>query len=259
MNLCTNAYYTMRETGGVLEVSLRPVAVGAANPKTVNLGPGPYLQLEVRDTGAGMDEETLAKIFDPFFSTKPLGDGTGLGLSVVHGIVKNHDGSITVISKPGQGTTFHVFLPVALDAVAALGLDISAPKVFPIGNENILLVDDEEEVVNVEKEILASFGYGVTVCTCPEDALQRFREQPERFDLVITDMTMPKMTGDQLVREILTIRPGMPVILCTGFSEIINKDKAKSMGIREYIVKPFDMDDFVASVRRVLGEGGRSD
>ena len=259
MNLCTNAYYAMRETGGVLGVSLIPVEIDGDIVKGADLRSGRYLRLEVSDTGTGMDNEVLDKIFDPFFSTKPMGDGTGLGLSVVHGIVKNHGGSINVFSKPGQGTTFHVFLPVAPDPDTVAEVGASAAEISPAGNENILLVDDEQEVVNMEEEVLASFGYGVTVCTSSEDALQRFREQPELFDLVITDMTMPKMTGDQLAKEILTIRPDMPVILCTGYSEKINKDKAKAMGIRKYIVKPFDMHEFVAAVRDVLSEGGQGD
>ncbi len=259
MNLCTNAYYAMRETGGVLRVALTPVELNAEMVRNINLNPGKYLRLEVSDTGSGMDEETLSKIFDPFFSTKPMGDGTGLGLSVVHGIVKNHGGSITVVSELGEGTTFYVFLPVAPSAGSAVGEKIPTTEVSHAGNEHILLVDDEKEVVNMEKEMLGSFGYRVTVCTCPEEALQLFRTQPEVFDLVITDMTMPKMTGDHLASAILAIRADMPVILCTGFSEKINKDKAMAMGIREYVVKPFDMNDFVAVVRKVLGAGGRGD
>ncbi len=259
MNLCTNAYYAMRETGGELGVTLKPVEFSGELVENVNLKPGLYLRLDVRDNGSGMDDEALSKIFDPFFSTKPMGDGTGLGLSVVHGIVKNHGGSITVESKLEQGTIFHVFLPVAPAAVVHVEEGIAVPEISQASNEHILLVDDEKEVVSMEKEMLSSFGYEVTACTCPEDALQLFRKQPQLFDLVITDMTMPKITGDQLAQEILTLRADMPVILCTGFSEKINKDKAKAMGIKEYVVKPFDMQDFVALVRKVLSAGNRGD
>lgn len=250
MNLCTNASYAMRETGGVLEVGLAEVDLdrhaGGAN---ADLEPGRYLKLTVSDTGQGMDRSTMEKIFDPFFTTKPKGEGTGMGLSVVHGIVKSHRGAITVYSEPGQGSVFHVYLPK---------LEQAAPPSYvgdasiPTGQGRILLVDDEETLAEMGKRILERLGYQVTAMTSPVEAFDVFCAQPDGFDLVITDYTMPQMTGTVLAGEIIGIRPDIPIILCTGFSEMITKEKAERMGIQAFIMKPLSMGEMARIVSDVL-------
>jgi len=252
MNLCTNAYHAMRETGGTLGVSLKPIELSPDDAsRNIHLKPGPYLLLEVSDTGHGMDQETLAKIFEPYFTTKGLGEGTGMGLSVVHGIIKSHGGDITVYSEPGQGSSFHVYLPV-IERAASEPLATASSNLPPGGTERILLVDDEESVAKVEKSMLESLGYRVQAFTSPQEALQHLRENEHRYDLVITDMTMPKMTGDKLAREILAAWPDMPVILCTGFSELINRESAMEIGIRQFVTKPIVLMSFARSLREVL-------
>jgi PAS domain S-box-containing protein len=257
MNLCTNAYHAMRETGGVLGVTLKQVNISANDfVKNINLRPGPYIMLEVSDTGTGMDKETLSRIFEPYFTTKALGEGTGMGLSVVHGIIKNHGGNITVYSEPGQGSNFHVYLPLIEGAESMEEETPVGP--MPTGAERILLVDDEKSVAKVEKDMLESLGYDVTIYISSEQALEHFREQPESYDLVITDMTMPKITGDKLATEIMSIRPDIPVILCTGFSELINKEDALKLGIRRFVTKPIIIKNFAQTLREVLAGGSPS-
>jgi signal transduction histidine kinase/ActR/RegA family two-component response regulator len=252
MNLCTNAYHAMRETGGVLGVTLKKVNISARDlVKNINLRPGSYLMLEVSDTGTGMDKETLSRIFEPYFTTKAQGDGTGMGLSVVHGIITSHGGNITVYSEPGRGSTFHVYLPL-MEGVESKEEEIVAGP-MPNGDERILLVDDEISVAKVEKDMLENLGYQVTIYTSPSQALKHFREQQESYDLVITDMTMPKITGDKLATEIMNIRPDIPVILCTGFSELINKEEALKLGIRSFVTKPIIIKNFAQTLREVLG------
>ena len=251
MNLCTNAYHAMRETGGFLGVTLKPVEISSGDfVKNINLRPGSYLLLEVSDTGSGMDKETMSRIFEPYFTTKAQGEGTGMGLSVVHGIVKSHGGNVTVYSEPGIGTTFHVYLPLMERAESAEEQPPAGS--MPTGSERIMLVDDEISVAKVEKDMLENLGYNVTSFTSPYQALEHFREQPEAYDLVITDMTMPKITGDKLATEIMTIRPDIPVILCTGFSELINKEDALKIGIRKFITKPIIIRNFAQTLREVL-------
>ena len=251
MNLCTNAYHAMRDKGGTLGVILKPVDISSSDfVKNINLHPGTYLMLEVSDTGSGMKKETISRIFEPYFTTKAQGEGTGMGLSVVHGIIKNHGGNITVYSEPGIGTTFHVYLPL-IEGVESVEDKIPAGP-MPKGNERVLLVDDETSVVKVEKTILEDLGYSVTTYTSSSKALEHFREQPGSYDLVITDMTMPKITGDKLATEIMTIRPDIPVILCTGFSELINKEDALKIGIRRFITKPIIIKNFAKTLREVL-------
>ena len=179
------------------------------------LNDGPHVRLTVTDTGCGMDSETLAHIFDPYFTTKEVGEGTGLGLSVVHGIVKTHGGTITVESEPGKGTTFHVYFPVIENDAETQEED---EEPLPTGNERILFVDDEQVLLHVAEEMLKQLGYDVVTQKSSVEALELFRAEPDRFDLVITDMTMPKMTGDQLARELMKIRSDIPIILYTGFS-----------------------------------------
>lgn len=250
MNLCTNAHHAMREKGGVLEVDLAPVELDgnemAANP---DLEPGSYLKLSISDTGHGMDSSTLERIFDPYFTTKEKGVGTGMGLSVVHGIVQSHGGGVKVFSEPGKGTTFDVLFPRIEKEIE---YKTEALEPLPLGNERILFVDDEEVLVDLGKQMLERLGYKVVSRTSSVEALEAFRADPHKFDLVITDMTMPNMTGDEFAEEIMAIRPDTPIILCTGFSDRITKEKAEKMGIREFAMKPLVMSDLAKTIRKIL-------
>ncbi len=252
MNLCTNAYHAMIEEGGLLEVELKEVTVPSPRGKQVRgLKDGVYQSLIVRDNGSGMDEETLHHIFDPFFTTKEQGKGTGLGLSVVHGIVSSHDGGIQVESKPGKGTVFRVYFPLMDKLVTD---ETSEEEVVPTGTESIMIVDDEEEIVTVEKELLKRMGYQVTTFTSSSDALQTFRRKPENFDLLITDHSMPGLTGFKLAQKILKIHPDFPVILMTGFSETLNPEKARAAGISKMVMKPLNARELGKVIRQVLDE-----
>jgi signal transduction histidine kinase/CheY-like chemotaxis protein len=252
MNLCTNASHAMRKTGGRLEVSLEEVMVDAATTALVpDLTQGRYQKLTVRDTGHGMPPEVVDRIFDPFFSTKEPGEGTGLGLSVVHGIVKKHGGGIDVTSTVGEGTTFEVYFP-SIGEAEERPVDEVLP--LPTGSERILLVDDEKAMVEMGRQMLESLGYKVTAQTSSVDALSDFKTRPDAFDLVMTDMTMPRMTGADLSQEILKTRPDIPIILCTGFSERIQEDSAKAIGIREFVLKPVVLRDIAHIIRRALAE-----
>ncbi|MBU1903235.1 MAG: response regulator, partial [Proteobacteria bacterium] len=253
MNLCTNAGHAMEKNGGILEVSLRNVAVVSGNLESgVHLEPGPYLRLTVSDTGYGIAPEIKEKIFDPYFTTKEQGVGTGIGLSVVHGIVAQHKGAITVESEPGKGSTFHVYLP--LTQAGEEQPEVKGETPLPKGNERILFIDDEAVLANMGKQILESLGYDVTSMTSSLDALALFKEDPEQFDLVITDTTMPHMPGDILAQKIMEIRPDIPVIICTGHSKRISKEKAKEMGIKGFLMKPPAMRDVADMVRKLLDE-----
>jgi len=252
MNLCTNAAHAMGDHGGVLEVSLNKVDLdeGMSAP-SVGIEPGPYLRLRVRDTGHGMTPDVLKRIFDPYFTTKEVGKGTGMGLAVVHGIVKNYGGGIAVSSEVGKGSTFDIYFP----RIEGVSLGLVAEKVEPLplgGHERVLFVDDEQTIVEVGQKILEHLGYDVVARTSSVEALELFKATPERFDLVIMDMTMPNMTGDRLAQEILGIRPRIPVILCTGFSEYISEERAKTLGIREFVLKPLIMKDLAKAMRRAL-------
>ncbi len=259
MNLCTNAGHAMREKGGVLEITLQNADSGSRTAESdkseiqsvIDIAPGTYLKLSVSDTGDGMPPELLERIFDPYFTTKAVGKGTGLGLAVVHGIVKSLDGTINVESEQGKGTTFNVFFPT-IESKSEPEIDTHEP--IPTGNERILLIDDEEGLVDIGKQMLEGLGYKVTTKTSSIEALDTFRSRPGKFDLVITDMTMPNMTGDKLARELMKIRPDIPVILCTGFSELINEEKAKNIGIRDFVMKPLVMRKIGIMIRRILDE-----
>ena len=250
MNLATNAYHAMREKGGVLEVSLRGVEWGLGNGD-LNLHPGPYLKLTIKDTGHGIDSSVMGKIFNPYFTTKGVGEGTGMGLAVVYGIVRDHGGDIRVNSEPGKGTAFHVYLPL-LETGTVERKIISAEEQAPTGRERILFVDDEDLIVNIAQEMLESLGYHITARTSSVEALETFRAKPDEFDLIITDMTMPNMTGAELAAKLLKIRPDIPIILCTGFSELMDEDRAKGMGIRQYLMKPVDKKDMAKAIRKAL-------
>jgi PAS domain S-box-containing protein len=251
MNLCTNAYYAMRDQGGILVISLAEIDITPDNYiANLDLQTGKYLRLEVSDTGTGINKDKLERIFEPYFTTKPKDEGTGLGLSVVHGIVTSHGGHITVYSEPGQGSTFHVYLPAIVKHQTTdeplLTEEVSG------GTERILLVDDDEKIGCLEKEQLESLGYQVTVLTSGVEAAETFRKAPQNIDLVVTDMTMPNITGAELSQELLKIKPDIPIILCTGFSELIDKDKATVLGIQEYLMKPVGRNDLARAVRKAL-------
>jgi CheY-like chemotaxis protein/two-component sensor histidine kinase len=252
MNLCTNAAHAMRDKGGVLSVKL---SVMEADAQLVSqhssLTEGHYVCLTVNDTGHGMDAAVMERIFDPYFTTKKIGEGTGMGLAVVQGIVKSYGGAISVSSEPGKGTTFHVFLPRIEQEVPAVVEALAEPAT---GSERILFIDDEETLVDLGKEILESLGYHVSFTTSSSEALETFRAQPDAFDLIITDMTMPGLTGKELAKELLALRPDIPIILCTGFSEIIDENQAKGIGIREFVMKPYAVINLAHVIRKVLGQ-----
>ncbi len=252
MNLCTNASHAMRERGGVLEVILDFVTIDQENSSHYpDLNQGPYLRLIVRDTGYGMDEKTLRRIFEPYFTTKKIGEGTGMGLAVVHGIVQAHNGAIYVDSNVGLGTTFEVLFPrVDSNATKENNTDQSLIG----GNERILFVDDEEALVEVTQHILQELGYSVCAKTSSLDALDEFTENAGKYDLVISDQTMPGITGAELADEMFSIKPDIPFILCTGFSDVITEDKAIELGIKRFLIKPVPMHDFAITIRQVLDE-----
>jgi len=249
MNLCTNAAHAMREKGGILEVSLDEIDIPQDQTGPELLKPGRYQQLTVRDTGHGMDAETRRRIFEPFFTTKKTGEGTGMGLAVVHGIVRSHNGEIMVDSEPGKGSTFRIFLPVS--GKVGDTIDEWDAEILK-GSERILFVDDEEELADTGKQTLGRLGYRVVSQTGSRQALDLFRTDPQQFDLVITDQTMPQMTGLDLAGEIHRIRPDIPVILCTGFSETIGEDNFRSHGIDAFIMKPMPRREIAFLIRHVL-------
>ncbi|MCF8145873.1 MAG: PAS domain S-box protein [Deltaproteobacteria bacterium] len=250
MNLCTNAAHAMLEKGGELMVTLTETHVGPEEASRLGeIAPGGFLRMSVSDTGSGIPPEIIDKIFEPYFTTKEQGQGTGLGLAVIHGIVKNCDGHIMVESEEGKGSAFHVLLPV-VDADVSLKRVVSAD--LPTGTERILFVDDEQATVTVIKQMLEKLGYRVLAKTDSLDALGLFREAPEGFDLVITDQTMPHMTGKDLAKELMAIRPDIPIILCTGFSEQIDEDIAREMGIRAFVPKPIAMHEMAHAIRKAL-------
>ncbi|MDA3790280.1 MAG: PAS domain S-box protein [Desulfobacula sp.] len=252
MNLSTNAYHAMKDTGGELKVSLKEMEFGTLDLINPNMAPGVYAWLTVADTGMGMDKNLTDKIFDPFFTTKAIGKGTGMGLSVVHGIVVAMGGAIHVYSEPGKGTEFHVYLPVEKSLSEKQATTSKAQ--IQGGTEKLLLVDDEEAILTMEKQMLERLGYQVTSRTSSLEALETFRDSPNKFDLVITDMAMPNMPGDRLSVELTKIRHGIPVLLCTGFSENMSEEKAASLGIKGFLFKPIVMKDLAQKIREVLDE-----
>jgi len=253
MNLCTNAAYAMRDGNGILEVSLRDVDIdGNIAPQMIGNSLSRCQKLTVKDSGHGMNAAILKRIFDPFFTTKGPGEGTGMGLSIIHGIVKSHGGFISVDSTPGKGTTFDIYLPlIDLNEIAE---EAKIEMEIPFGNESILFVDDEKALVDSTTDMLESLGYTVSGKRDSLDALALFRKQPNQFDLVITDMAMPSMTGFELSKEIMKIRPEIPIVLCTGFSERINEKNAKAAGIKEFVMKPIARQDLAVIVRKALDQ-----
>ena len=252
INLCSNATHAAQPAGGIITIEL---GIAAIEKELVGIHeripPGRYVRLLVKDSGSGMPRETLDRIFEPFFTTKEVGKGTGIGLSVVHGIVERHNGYILVDSSPEKGTEFSTFIPV-YDAQME-----QAPErrtVLPTGDEKILLVDDERSLLKLRKKQLESLGYTVTATTDPLEALDLFTSDPDTVDLVVTDMAMPGMTGDRLASELLKIRPDVPIILCTGYSETISEETARAIGICSFAMKPINNAEFAGRVRNVLDE-----
>jgi PAS domain S-box-containing protein len=253
MNLCNNAAYAMREMGGILHVSLAEVDVDPALAAEVpGLKPGAYLRLAVSDTGTGMAAEVRERAFDPFFTTKSPGEGSGMGLAVVAGIVRDYGGAVSVVSEEGRGSMFTVYLPrVALESPSSK----PAPEALPRGAERILLLDDEAVQVMSVRSMLQRLGYTVVALTDGREALSLFQADPQAFDLVITDQTMPHLTGVKLAKEILRLRPGLPIVLCTGYSEAVDAKEAHTLGIREFLMKPYSVREMAETVRRALAGG----
>jgi len=251
MNLCTNAYQAMRETGGIMAISLSELEICSENfIIDIDLGIGKYLRLEVSDTGIGIEKKNLKRIFEPYYTTKSRFEGTGLGMSVIHGIVKNHNGHISVYSEPGIGSTFHIYLPVVEKKVRTNKTKLT--ENIEGGTERVLLIDDDEVIAELEKKQLESLGYNVTAITSSLKAFEIFNSSPDNFDIIITDMNMPDMSGSELAQRILKIRPNMPILILTGFSELIDKEISISMGIKEYIMKPFTKMKLAKTLRKVL-------
>lgn len=256
INLCTNSAQAMREKGGMIQVTIENVELSPGMAAGMGgLRPGPYLKLTVSDTGTGIEPELVHRLFDPFFTTKQPGEGTGLGLSVVYGIVCGYGGTITVQTRPGAGTTFSVYLP-AIEEIAQPEVKPTQP--LPHGSERVLFVDDEPVLAEMGREMLESLGYRVMATTDSTQAIRIFRADPDSFDLVITDMTMPGMTGVDLSRKILKIKPNIPIILCTGYSELITEEKAKAIGIQGFALKPLNFRSITELICQVLNHVGSS-
>jgi signal transduction histidine kinase/CheY-like chemotaxis protein len=250
INLYTNAVQSM-EGKGLLEISTHQITHTDHdnNTKLYTLVPGEYIRLTISDNGPGIDPTIKDRIFDPFFTTKEVGKGTGMGLSVVHGIIEKCGGLITVESEPGQGTSFHVYFPAINEEP---GQQEESQKPISKGNECILFVDDEMMLAYMGKQILERLGYKVSVRTSSVEALEAFRAQPDKFDLIITDQTMPNISGDELAKSLLEIRPDIPIILCTGYSSSISEDRAREIGIRAFIMKPVDERVMASTIRLLL-------
>jgi PAS domain S-box-containing protein len=252
MNLCANAEHAMRKEGGLLELKVDRVSGATHDQETPTLPTaGSFIRLTIRDTGAGMTPEVTQRIFDPFFTTKEVGEGTGMGLAVVHGIVTSHGGCIDVQSEPGQGTTFTIDFP-EIEAKSTQGETNPLGQEFLMGHGHILFVEDEESLARLGEEAMRGLGYDVTVRTSSLEALEAFRADPFRFDVIVTDQTMPKMTGEALSRELLQIRSDVPIILCTGFSHSMTQEKAKAMGIRAFLLKPLLIKGLAQTLQEVL-------
>ena len=254
MNLCTNAAHAMEEKGGTLEVILANYNLDSESADEFSdLEPGRYAKLSVRDTGYGIEPQFMDKVFEPYFTTKEVGKGTGMGLALVHGIVKSYGGAVTVQSELGKGTSFHVYLPLVEEEADILETAKDSVQ-LPTGTERILFVDDEKSAVDAFQPMLESLGYKVTARTSSIEALEAFRYNSDAFDLVITDMTMPNMAGDELAKKLLQIHPDIPIIICTGFSEKLDERKVQKIGISAYVMKPIAMQQIANTIRQVLDE-----
>ncbi len=250
MNLCSNAAQAIENGVGVIEISLREIQTGKAEQlRYHDLEPGRYVVLTVKDTGKGMPPEMIERIFDPFFTTREVGEGSGMGLAVLHGIIVSHSGIVDVKSEPGKGTVFTVFFPRLQDPS---GEEEDQMTSMPRGTETILFVDDEEDIVNMRTRMLSYLGYRVLPATSPEQALNYFTSNQEHIDLVITDHTMPRMTGLQLAVEINLLRPKLPIILCSGYSEAVTAEEARQAGVSRFLAKPVDMRLLAMAIREIL-------
>ena len=257
MNLCTNAAQALAGSSGSIEISLREIETGRAEQfRYHDLAPGKYVVLTVKDTGKGMDPDMLERIFDPFFTTREVGEGSGMGLAVLHGIIVSHDGVIDVKSEVGKGSAFTVFFPRIQDAQ---GEETDPASAMPRGSETILFVDDEEDIVSMRTRMLSYLGYRVLPATSPEQALGYFTRGEEQIDLLITDHTMPRMTGLQLAAEINLLHPDLPIILCSGYSEAVTLEEALEVGVRRFLAKPVDMRLLAMAIREILPsrDGGK--
>ncbi len=253
MNLCTNAAHAMESSPGILSVSLADITITTPlADHNATIAPGEYLQMIIADTGSGMDKDILDRIFDPYFTTKDVGEGTGLGLAVVKGIVENYGGMITVESEPGSGTTFTLYLP-RIEAEKETAEEEKTHQSFA-GSEHILVVDDEAVIVALNKKRLAKYGYKITAKVASTQALQSFQDAPDSFDLVITDLTMPKLSGLGLIEKILGIRENMPIIVCTGYSSTEKIEDIEKMGVKNILLKPINNHDLLQMTRHVLDE-----
>ena len=250
MNLCTNSAYAMREKGGNLDLRIETCDLDESNRYIYEgLPSGKYVKLTVSDTGPGIDPRIANRIFEPFFTTKKLGEGSGMGLSVVHGIIKSLNGAIILTSEPDKGATFQIVIPKEEEVLKEEQL---RSKLVSSGNERILFVDDEESIAEMAGEMLEKLGYEVIPLQNSMEALDMFEKQHAKFNLVVTDLTMPYLSGEELAKEILRIRSDMPIIMCTGFSEVVSPEKAKKLGVKEYIMKPFLHEELAATIRKVL-------
>ena len=248
INLCTNAYHAMRDFGGIMEIILSPAEIEEREDHP-EIPPGSYIKLTIKDTGHGMEEKIISRIFDPFFTTKKRGKGTGMGLSVVHGIVKNHNGFINVSSRPGEGSCFDVYFP-RIDSQEIKKVEVI--KDLDLGNEKILFVDDEKELVDLTIKMLSSFGYYVTGTTSSLEALEIFNKNPKNFDIIVTDLTMPHITGIELAKKLLSIQPDIPIILCTGYGDKVTRKEIRKIGIKEILMKPVYMKQLSEIIRDTL-------
>ena len=252
MNLCTNAAQAMEDTGGILEVGLADCKHNDQSPlPQSDLKPGNYIKIAVSDTGPGIPSDIIGSIFEPYFNTKGVGEGTGMGLALVHGIVESYGGKIAADSELGKGTVFSIYLPVTKKREDYQPYE---KEELPSGTERILFVDDELPIAKMSSQILERLGYQVTVRTSSVEALELFRSRPVDFDLVISDMTMPNMTGDELARELILIRRDIPMILCTGYSKKITENQVAEIGIKAFTYKPIVTADLAKTVRKVLDE-----
>lgn len=252
MNLCTNASHAMEQCGGTLNIELKNIHIDEdSRPLTLTIKPGDYVQLTVSDTGSGIEPAVIGKIFDPYFTTKEPGKGTGMGLAIIHGIITDYGGTIKVESEPGKGAIFHAYFPVIAQQELLPEKD---DQEIPMGNARILLIDDEKTLAEMGKDMLERLGYKVTVQQSSLEALRIFQSNPDAFDVVLTDQTMPGMTGSELARHILQLRPDIPIILCTGYSSLIDEESAKAMGIKEFVLKPLTRQTIARLLHKIIND-----